>query len=196
MSTRFFLAVLSAWLGAGCASMREPIQVIDTVDEDYRFPGRPGHGLLIASTRFSHDCQGGSGPSASLAYINDWDSLDRWGLIPLTGPSSERDFQDPPGYLVVRELKAGEHRFRYLHINSAKQGSKDMRIPFTAEEGKAIYLGEIHMRYINCDGWPSVTLEVKDEWERDAQLFRKQLKNLRSEDVIKRVLPASLIPWR
>lgn len=196
MSTRFFLAVVSVWLGAGCASMREPMLVIDTLDADYRLSSKPEHGLLIASTRFSNDCKGGASPSVSLSYANDWygDRNKKWGYVPLTGPTEERDFQDPPGYLVVRELLAGEHQFRYLNIGSAKSGSKPLRVPFKVEEGKAIYLGEIHVRYINCDGWPAVTLEVKDEWERDSQLFQQQMKHLRSEDVIKRVMPATWFP--
>jgi hypothetical protein len=172
--------------------MGERIRVIDTVDADYQLPGQPGHGLVFASTRFTTDCKAGEEPSVDLVYFSNWYSNTTFGQLPVTGPADKRDFQDPPGYLIVREARASGHEFRYIDIGSRSREMKT-RTPFTVEEGKAVYLGEIHVIYVNCNARPSMTIQVKDEWERDRRLFEKQMTNVRSEDVIKRVLPAN---WR
>lgn len=192
MTSRLFLITLSVWACAGCSSMTERIRVIDTVDADYRLSGQPGHGLVLASTRFTTDCKAGEEPAVDLIYRSNWYGDAPMGQLPVTGPADKRDFENPPGYLVVREARASEYAFRYLVVDSHSREMK-ARTPFTVEEGKAVYLGEIHVSYLNCDSRPTVTIQTRDEWERDRQLFAKELTNLRSEDVIKRVLPSN---WR
>jgi hypothetical protein len=128
-----------------------------------------------------------------LVFVPEAYSDEPPGLIPLTGLADKRDFQNPPGYLLVREVRSGGHYFRYL-ITNAFRTQLQRPISFPVEEGKAIYLGEIHLSYFNCQGnGPSVTIQTRDEWERDRQVLQKKLPNVRPEDVIKRVLPAN---WR
>lgn len=95
----------------------------------------------------------------------------------------EHDCQDPPGYLSIREVNAGHHTiYRLAPLHS-------LSTPFEVEAGKAVYLGEVHVRISGCDSLPArVFIEVTDQWERDGRLFQQRVKNLRSEDVVKSVL--------
>ncbi|MFP2934143.1 hypothetical protein ACLESO_55260 [Pyxidicoccus sp. 3LG] len=163
---------------------------MDTVDAGYRAPGQPGHGLVIVSTRFKTDCKEEEMPSVDLVSWSTWYEQGVSGAFPVTGPADRRDFQNPPGYLIVRELRANPHEFRYFDINDVRMQLRG-GIPFKVEEGKAVYLGELQMSYTNCNTHPAVGLAVKDAWERDLRLLLTKMPNLRPEDVIKQVLPSS-----
>ena len=164
--------------------MTQKIQVINTVHPDYQLPGPPNTGLFIASTRLSTDCKEGEAPTVDLTYQSGIFTQ----LLPVTGPIEKRDIQDPPGFLIVRAAGAGAYEFRNIAIDATQKPLRS-GIPFIVEKGQAVYLGEIHVSYLDCYGQPSIGLQVRDAWERDQHLIEKKLKNVRSEDVLKRVLP-------
>jgi hypothetical protein len=179
MRSRWLLA-MSASLGIACGPGRHNVR---DVEGDFSFSESPKNGLFIISTRLSSDCKHGENSSVALDYVDDSYTLKRTGVIPVGDPFREHDFQDPPGYLSIREVNAGHHTLCQLtHLNR-------LRTPFEVEEGKAVYLGEVHVRISGCDSLPAkVAIEVTDQWERDGQLFQQRVKNLRSEDVVKSVL--------
>lgn len=184
MNPRLFVATLFVLGFTGCSGSRQ------VVDANYTFADQPEQGLIIASTRLIHDCAGGALPSATLVYVDESFSNSKWGELPINSPFLESDFENPPGHFFVKELPAGPHQLKHLGVHLGKAMTKSLRIPFKVEPGKAIYLGELNVVFTNCDAFPSVELRVKDAWERDSQLYQKQMKNLRSEDVVKQLIPS------
>jgi hypothetical protein len=187
MTSRPFMAALFVWTCAACSSTAR--FTTQQVQGEYSFAKHPERGLLVASTRFSSDCKAGETPSATLSYLDDLSSAGKGGVIPVASRPEESNFQDPPGYFVVQEVEGREYELRNLSISLLRELNSDLRIPFTVDAGKAVYLGELHVRYINCDTFPSVSLQVTDQWERDAQLFQARVPNVRPDQVVKRLLP-------
>ncbi|QSQ22628.1 hypothetical protein JY651_47270 [Pyxidicoccus parkwayensis] len=189
MDRRLLVVALWAWTFAACSAT--PSVTTRQVKGTYDFTKHPERGLLILSTRFSSDCKSGETPSTSLAYRDDQSSASKGGIIPVASRPEEAAFQDPPGYFVVQEQEGREYMLRELKLDHLKGATTDVQLPFAVEPGKAVYLGEVHVRYLNCDSFPTVSLQVTDQWERDSRLLQARLPNVRPEDVVKRLLPPS-----
>ncbi|AKF86602.1 hypothetical protein MFUL124B02_30105 [Myxococcus fulvus 124B02] len=112
---------------------------------------------------------------------------DRFGyhlspVVYLPDPDEEvGEFQDPPGYLSIRKVEAGVHYINTSCHSANDLPRKEKSASFTVTPGKAIYLGEVH---VNGD----CVARVFDEWERDQKLVLERMKNLRPEDLEKRLL--------
>ena len=108
-------------------------------------------------------------------------------VFPVNDPRTPYDFQAPPGHFSVKTLYAGPNRIRRLIIGST---AMETRTPFEVEAGKAIYLGEVHIKLTQCGPVQSITTQVTDQWERDRTLSSLEMKNIRPEEVVKRLLGA------
>lgn len=182
MMARLLLAV-SVLMGAACGGPAR--HNVSDVDQDYQLSERSKNGLVIVSTRYSTDCKHGKNASASFHYEDeDYGSAKGRGVIPVGDPFREPEFQAPPGYLVIKELRAGPH-----HIRKLAPLNHDLSTTFEVEAGKAIYLGEWHVQVSDCDSdFAKVALQVTDQWERDGKLVEQRMKNLRSDEVAKRLV--------
>jgi hypothetical protein len=187
MSLRLLVVALSAWTCAACSST--PSVTTRQVKGEYDFAKHPERGLLVVSTRFSSDCKSGETPATYITYLDDLSPASKGGVIPVASRPEEHAFQAPPGYFVVQEQEGRQYTLKDLKLSLLRDMAMPLELPFTVEAGKAIYLGEIHVRYLNCDTFPSVSLQVTDQWERDARLLQAQLPNVRPEEVVKRLLP-------
>ncbi|MBZ4416107.1 hypothetical protein [Myxococcus sp. RHSTA-1-4] len=180
MNARLFL-VMSVWICAACGAGRNNTR---DVAGDYSLSERPGSGLIVVSTRLTTDCEQGETPPVAFHYEDDSYAHKRTGVIPVNDPFRKHDLQEPPGYLSIREVHAGAHR-----IDQLPPLATQLYAPFEVEAGKVVYLGELHVRVSNCGSPPAkVAVQVTDQWERDGELFHQRMKNLRSEDVVKRLL--------
>jgi hypothetical protein len=102
----------------------------------------------------------------------------------------------------VRELRAGQHFF-YNELVVGGLSNYEIKglsirnlTPFTVEEGKVTYLGEIQLERTDCK--QSVKARLTDQWERDSKLFEARMKNLDSKQVVKKLLtaePYGRAPW-
>ncbi|WP_342374999.1 hypothetical protein NVS55_27265 [Myxococcus stipitatus] len=166
------------------------------VSRDFKFPQNPDYGLVIVSTRVEGDIfihkaffprkdDEDVGASALLLFYSDGHSpgQSKVGVIPAENAVGDFDFHDPPGYLSIRKVGAGEVQYLRTTCSTGRRPiGKGHGAPFTVEAGKAIYLGEVHI------GRACVTT-VRDEWERDKKLVLERMPNLREEDLEKRLLP-------
>lgn len=191
MHPRVLVTAVAALLCAACGT---PSYTTKNVESDYRFEKRPGSGLVIISTRVSSECEmpeGHSKPQMMLHYVDDSFAEKKTGVIPVMDWYLQPDFQDPPGYLSVRELRAGQH---YLINDLVVYGDQPNdpwnRTPFTVEEGKAVYLGEVLFRFSRClPGAHPKQVIISNQWERDGELLQQRMKHVRPEDVVIRLLP-------
>jgi hypothetical protein len=186
MRLRLFAVALCVLIGAGCGSTRA--STINDADGDYRLSENPKMGLLIVSTRFSTDCKNGENPSANLGFVDGYTRYTNLSEIPLNDPAIEQAFQAPPGHFSVKSLFAGTYWLRRLEVKNGPSLYKETRTTFGVEAGKAVYLGEVHVKLTHCDATPSVTTSVSDQWARDSKLFEQKLKNVRADEVVKRLL--------
>ncbi|MCY1021935.1 hypothetical protein [Pyxidicoccus sp. MSG2] len=180
MNPRLLLAI-AVWVCTACGG--PSLYNVSNTGSDFHFSERLENGLIIISTRFISDCGSLDDRSVALQYVDDSYARKRMGTIPVSDPFREKDFQDPPGYLSIMEVIAGQHRIEQL-----SPYPYGVYAPFEVEAGKAIYLGEVHVRR-SCHSDPKgLVIQVTDQWERDGKLFEQRMKNLRSEDVVKRVI--------
>ncbi|NMO15917.1 hypothetical protein HPC49_24235 [Pyxidicoccus fallax] len=176
---------LSVLLGAGCAGNRG--NTFSDADSHYRFAEHPEQGLVIVSTRFSTDCKEGENPSATLKFEDSVYMHQSMGEIPVNDLHRPPDFQAPSGHFTVKALYEGTYQFRRLSIGHITPINKETRTPFEVEPGKAVYLGEIHVKLANCGPFPTITTVVTDQWERDRKLFEQKMKNVPAKEVVKRL---------
>ncbi|WP_163994769.1 hypothetical protein [Pyxidicoccus caerfyrddinensis] len=186
MRLRLFGVALCVLIGAGCGSTRA--STINDVAGDYRLSENPKMGLIIVSTRFSTDCKNGENPSANLGFMDSHAMYSGVSEIPLNDPAIEQAFQAPPGHFSVKSLFEGTYRLRHLEVKNGPSLYRETRTTFDVVAGKAVYLGEIHVRLTHCDATPSVTTSVSDQWARDSKLFEQKMKNVRADEVIMRLL--------
>jgi hypothetical protein len=186
MRLRLFEVALAVLMCTGCASTRDSARY--DADADYRPAEHPGKGLVIVSTRLSTDCRKGENPSARLWYRDSPFVQRPTSVIPVNDPVVEQAFQAPPGHFSVKELFEGKYQVQQLEIRRTPHITKDTEIPFEVETGKAVYLGEIHVKLTHCDSIPVITTVVSDQWERDSKLFEQKMKNVRADEVVKRLL--------
>jgi hypothetical protein len=193
------LAVMSLLVCAACGTARNSVS---DVKPDYSFAKRPGSGLIVLSTRFSSACERDKHQAIELHYVDDSYTHKSGGVVPVQDWHREPDLQDPAGYFVVRELRAGQHFF-YNELVVGGLSNYEIKglsirnlTPFTVEEGKATYLGEIQLERTDCG--QSVKARLTDQWERDSKLFEARMKNLSSKQVVKKLLtsePYGRAPW-
>ncbi|AKF86603.1 hypothetical protein MFUL124B02_30110 [Myxococcus fulvus 124B02] len=186
------------WLGPVCVVLLSACNGVSSystrdVSSDFRFPNAPDYGLIVISTRKVDTGEAsspvntgakGDYPPSHLDFLLEYSDVHvanqpKTGRIPAASKFNDFDFQDPPGYLTIRKLGAGEHRMRVAcgrYPSNRSQGSS-----FTVKPGKVIYLGEVHVTS-DC------TARVFDEWERDQKLVLERMKNLRPEDLEKQLL--------
>ncbi|WP_164020278.1 hypothetical protein [Pyxidicoccus trucidator] len=186
MRLRLFVVAVPVLMAVGCGGTSS--HTVKDVGADYRLSEHPEQGLVIVSTRFSTDCKNGENPSAALEYEDSVYMRRSTGVIPVNDLHLAHDFQAPPGHFSVKALNEGAYQIRRLSIGHIMPITKETRTPFEVEAGTAIYLGEVHFKLTNCGPFPSITTQVTDQWERDSQLLQQKMKNIRAEEVVKRLI--------
>jgi hypothetical protein len=183
MRLRLSLAALSLFMAAGCSA--PSAHTIRDAKADDSLTENTDKGLVIVSTRFSSDCPDGENLFVGLEYQDSYSKDYRANMIPVNDPRLPKDFESPPGHFSVKTFYAGNHRIRRMHLGDT---SRETRTLFQVDAGKAVYLGEVHIKVANCGPAPSITTQVTDQWERDSKLFQAKMQNIRPEDVSKRLL--------
>jgi hypothetical protein len=184
MRTRAIVSALSVSALAGCVHTPSS----QDVSPDFSFSERSDLGLVVLSGRLSHDCKYGETPRARLALREVFGLYNPAGEVPLEHDSDGPDSQGRVRF-TVRELRPGPHEIMAVTFHHGKSTEVGLRIPFQVEEGKAVYLGEVHARLLQCSGFSSFNLQINDAWERDRQLLQSALKNVPPDEVVKTLVP-------
>lgn len=166
--------ILIALLLSGCAA--------GNVSSDYSPAKRLGKGALVMSMTYTPDA-----PTFTLLYrpvgTNGVEAF-----LSNTVPHPE-DWKNPAGRLVVSELPAGNYEiFRY--VGGWYESKKPFSIPFTVVEGKAVYIGNIHVDEMRTAG--TFRISVTDRSDRDIPFLRARYKNVKESDIVKNM---STVRW-
>lgn len=155
---------------------------------DFALEPGSSEGLVVISTRGEDACHPGSTlSSAAVMLVSEADG----SRVPLLLKNMwvKPDFENPPGYLYVKSLPQGRYFLGKANYSSTRAGlssKRDLDIPFTVEAGKAYYLGELTISFLpNCG---DLKVTVRNQRERDLDLFAKRMKNVRPDQVVDQIL--------
>ena len=160
------------------------------VGDDFAFGAQGREGVIVVSTRTDDQCRGISN-SSSLTFKGDAATGNKTAGLFLENSFISNDFNNPPGYFLMLKLPAGTYTFTSLYKTGVMEGSLPLdrfKASFTVKPGKVHYLGEIHGDIPDCK---TVVMSVKDQRKRDAALFDKKMKRLKSSDFDYQILKVS-----
>jgi hypothetical protein len=169
---RFIFLLILLPLFMGCT--------VTKVHEDFSIQPGSDEGMVVLSTRMTDRCSGFSGVG-TFFYLGTAGGQTESGGFPLMISTTEYDFADPPGYFYARRMKAGEYRLTYVQkavYGGLYQSRKPFDIPFHVVAGHVHYLGELEVEMPSCQ---SIVVRVRDQRERDAALFDKKMKYVKSD---------------
>ena len=157
-----FLVFLSL---TGCAKIN--------VQTDYQLQQDKQVGLLVMSV--THNTR-----AVTLHYENMDNHAD--DVIMTSTIHDKIDFTQPKGRLVVSELPVGKyHIYQWqTDVDGFHYTSPLLSIPFTIEQGKAVYIGGMNINAKVIYPFMKVEYEhvIKDKSERDLALLKKKYPKL------------------
>ncbi len=175
----FFLFLIFLSL-TGCSKVN--------VQTDYQLQQDKPVGLLVMSV--THNTR-----AVTLQYKNMDNHMD--GAIMTSTIHDKMDFTQPKGRLMVSELPVGKyHIYQWqTDVDGFHYTSPLLSIPFTIEQGKAIYIGSLNINTKIIYPFMKVEYEhmIKDKSERDIALLKKKYPKLDLENFkvdISNVMPA------
>lgn len=151
------------------------------ISDSFEFPDKTDEGVIVLSTRVIDNCGGGI-HSISLDYEGRPKRNGSFGKLLIANTFMSNDFDDPPGFLQIKNLPSGAYKFTWFNKTGARMGFVNIEnhdLTFNVEPGSIHYLGELLLSINDCS---SYTIRTSNQLNRDKSLFDKKMTKLKSSN--------------